>query len=75
MTFTAIRPFLGVLKGREVVLLRVVLSELVGIMMIDIAQQQAGFSFVNDQSDIPADTYRPEILIPDIFNLMKTHSW
>ena len=57
MAFTAMRPLLGLLKGREVSLLRVVLSELVGIMMIDIAQQQTVFSFVNDQSDIQADTY------------------
>lgn len=43
-------------------------------MMINIAEQQAGFTAVNNQANIAARPHRPEVLVPGAIQLVETHA-
>jgi hypothetical protein len=43
------------------------------VVVIDVAQQQASGSFVNDQADIGTHSHGPKILILGMVDLVKTH--
>jgi len=44
------------------------------VVMINITQEQAIGSFVDDQPNIAAHPYRPEILVPCLVELVKAHA-
>src|SRR5690554_5538325 len=42
--------------------------------MVDIAEQQAAGRLVNDQANVAADTYRPEVRVLGTLELVKAHA-
>ena len=44
------------------------------VVVIDVAEQKAALSLVDDQPDIAANTNGPEVLILRLVELVKTHS-
>ena len=45
------------------------------VVMIHIAEQQAGFCPVDDDAQIAIDAYRPELLVLCPVKFVKTHAW
>lgn len=43
------------------------------VVMIDIAEQQTRIALVHDQSNVTADTHRPEVPVPHLVDAVKTH--
>src|SRR6185295_688306 len=44
------------------------------VMMIHVAKQQATLAFVDNKSEVGADTYRPEILVLRLVEFVKLHA-
>ena len=45
------------------------------VMMIHVAEQQAGITFVDDQPDIAVNSDRPEVLVLGFVELVEAHAW
>jgi hypothetical protein len=44
------------------------------VVVIDIAQEQAIFAFVDDQADVTGDAHRPEVFVSGSVELVEAHT-